>query len=94
LAYGRLAENRQTHLAKGQRVYAESRLKSCIYTTKDGQTRSSLDVTVSDVHFLGGKGADGQRSVKGVAETVSIDDLPIGRGLSLIISLYMKIGFC
>lgn len=58
----------------------ESRLKSCTYTTKDGQARSSLDVTISDVHLLGGKGADGHRSVKEVAETVSIDDLPISRG--------------
>ena len=55
LAYGRLAENRKTHLTKGQQVRVESRLKSCTYTTKDGQTRSSLDVTVSDVHFLSDK---------------------------------------
>jgi single-stranded DNA-binding protein len=55
----------------------ESRLKSCIYTTKDGQTRSSLEVTVSDVYFLGGKGADGHHSVKEVAQTVSIDDHPL-----------------
>jgi single-stranded DNA-binding protein len=58
----------------------ESRLKSCTYTTKDGQTHSSLEVTVSDVYFLGGKGADGHHSVKEVAQTVSIDDLPIRGG--------------
>jgi single-strand DNA-binding protein len=57
LAYGRLAENRKTHLAEGQQVCVESRLKSCTYTTKEGQTRSSFDVTVSDVHFLSDKRA-------------------------------------
>jgi single-strand DNA-binding protein len=75
MAYGKLAEVCTQHLSKGQQVCIEGRLKSRTYTTKDGPTRSSLDVTLSDVHFLAGKGTDGYRAAEDVAETVSLDDL-------------------
>jgi single-strand DNA-binding protein len=58
MAYGKLAETCNQYLSKGQRVYVEGRLKSRTYQTRDGQTRFSNDVTITDVHFLSGKGAD------------------------------------
>jgi single-strand DNA-binding protein len=57
-AFGRLAETCNQYLAKGQQVYVEGRLTSRTYQTRDGQTRHSNDVTVREIQFLGGKGAD------------------------------------
>lgn len=37
---------------------------------KDGQARFSFDVTVEDVHFLGGNGADGHRSAAEIDQTL------------------------
>ena len=59
-AWGKLAETCNQYLTKGQQVYIEGRLKSRTYQGRDGQTRFSNDVTVSDMQFLGSK-ADGQR---------------------------------
>jgi single-strand DNA-binding protein len=59
-AFGKLAETCNQYLTKGQQVYIEGRLKSRTYQGRDGQTRFSNDVTVSDMQFLGSK-ADGQR---------------------------------
>jgi single-strand DNA-binding protein len=73
----KLAEVCNQHLSKGKQVCIEGRLHSRTYQTKDGQTRSSLDVTLSDVHFLAGQGADGHRAAEEVADTVSLDDLLI-----------------
>jgi single-strand DNA-binding protein len=58
MAYGELAETCNQYLTKGQRVYIEGRLKSRTYQTRDGQTRFSNDITVTDVHFLSSRGAD------------------------------------
>jgi single-strand DNA-binding protein len=51
-AFGKLAETCNQYLAKGQQVYVEGRLKSRTYQTRDGQTRFSNDVTVTEVQFL------------------------------------------
>ena len=64
MAFGKLAELCNEHLSKGQQVYVEGRLKSRTYQTRDGQTRFSNDVTVSDVHFLGRETVNGIPSVK------------------------------
>jgi single-strand DNA-binding protein len=58
LAFGKLAETCNAYLSKGQQVYVEGRLTSRTYQTRDGQTRHSNDVTVREIQFLGGKGAD------------------------------------
>jgi single-strand DNA-binding protein len=42
----------QANSSKGQQVYIEGRLKSRTYQTRDGQTRFSNDVTVTEVQFL------------------------------------------
>src|ERR671918_501483 len=51
-AFGKLAETCNQYLTKGQQVYVEGRLKSGTYQTRDGQTRFSNDVTVTEVQFL------------------------------------------
>jgi single-strand DNA-binding protein len=73
-AFGKLAETCNQYLTKGQQVYLEGRLKSRTYQTRDGQTRFSNDITITDMQFLGSK-ADGQ-SNQDAAPIDNPDDLP------------------
>lgn len=52
-AWGRQAELAVEYLAKGRQVYVEERLRLEQYTDRDGNPRASLEVNVSDIHFLG-----------------------------------------
>ena len=58
-AWGKLGETCNQYLTKGRQVYVEGRLSSRTYEGRDGQTRISLDISLTDVQFLGGRGADG-----------------------------------
>ncbi len=58
-AWGKLGETCNQYLAKGRQVYVEGRLSSRTYEGRDGQTRTSLDIALTDVQFLGGRGGDG-----------------------------------
>jgi single-strand DNA-binding protein len=51
--WGRQAEQCNQYLKKGQQVYVEGRLHAREWQTQDGQTRTSLEVTSSNVVFLG-----------------------------------------
>ena len=52
--WGRQAENASKYLQKGNAVYIEGRLKLDEWTDRDGNTRQTLDVTATDMQFLGG----------------------------------------
>ncbi len=52
-AFGRLADTCNQYLARGRQVYIEGRLRSRQYDRRDGTPGFSLDVNVTDVHFLG-----------------------------------------
>src|SRR6266496_5773032 len=54
-AWRALAEMLNTNLKKGQQVFVQGDLFPREYTTRDGQTRTSLDVTVNVFQFLGSK---------------------------------------
>jgi len=41
-------------MTKGKQVYIEGRLKTRLYQAQNGETRFSLDVTCSEIQFLGG----------------------------------------
>jgi len=56
-AWGKLAEICNEYLAKGKQVYIEGRLKSRTYQAQNGETRFSIDVTCSEIQFLGGGAA-------------------------------------
>ena len=51
-SWGRQAETVNQYLTKGQRVFAEGRLKSSAFIGRDGEARASLDVTADTVRFL------------------------------------------
>ena len=64
-AWGRLADLCNQYLAKGRQVYVEGRLSSRSYEARDGQTRHVNEINLSDVQFLGGRGARAPRAAEG-----------------------------
>jgi len=57
--FGRQAEVASQYLSKGRQVYVEGTLTQREYTDKEGNTRTSLDVRGSDIHFIGPRGDEG-----------------------------------
>lgn len=55
----RRAETASQYLSKGMPVYVEGRLRVEEYTDRDGKQRHSLEVTATDMQFLG-KQSDGE----------------------------------
>ncbi len=53
------AENAAQYLFKGSAVYIEGQLSMRPYQDRDGNTRYSLDVMGSDMHFIGKKADNG-----------------------------------
>jgi single-strand DNA-binding protein len=53
------AEIASQYLAKGRQVYIEGRLSQREYQDRDGNTRFSLDVQGTDLHFIGSRGEEG-----------------------------------
>ncbi|HXF39475.1 MAG TPA: single-stranded DNA-binding protein [Blastocatellia bacterium] len=58
----KLAEIAGQYLAKGKQVYVEGRLIQREYQDRDGHTKYSLEVTASEIQFLGARGDDPQPS--------------------------------
>jgi single-strand DNA-binding protein len=54
----RQAELANQYLSKGRQVYIEGRLTQSEYTDRDGNTRTSLEITGTDLHFIGSRGDD------------------------------------
>jgi len=83
-AWGKLAETCNQYLTKGKQVYVEGRIKSRTYQAQNGETRVSLDVSCSEIQFLGGgqgqgQGQEGQgqgQEAETVATGQDLDDLP------------------
>ena len=55
-AFGRLAETCNQYLTRGQQVYVEGRLRSRTYQDRNGETRVSLDINLTDMQMLGRRG--------------------------------------
>jgi single-strand DNA-binding protein len=54
-----LAENASKYLTKGSPVYIEGRLRVEDWTDRDGNNRQSLEVTATDMHFIGSGAREG-----------------------------------
>jgi single-strand DNA-binding protein len=54
-AWGRQAEVANQYLTKGKQVYVEGRLRQEEYTDRDGVRRQTLEVTATDIQFLGSR---------------------------------------
>ncbi len=59
-AWGPLGETCNQYLTKGRQVMIIGTVSARAYTDKAGQPAASLDITATDVRFLGGQGSDGQ----------------------------------
>jgi len=57
--WGKQAEVANQYLSKGKQVYIEGRLRQSEYTDREGIKRTSLEVTASDIQFLGTRGEEG-----------------------------------
>ena len=59
----RQAEFASQYLVKGKQVYIEGRLSMSEYQDRDGNTRTSLQVNGTDIHFVGSRGDEGAGAV-------------------------------
>lgn len=59
-AWRRLAELAGQYLTKGKQVYVEGRLVQREFQDRDGNTRFNLEVTASDIQFIGSRGDESQ----------------------------------
>jgi len=81
-AWGKLGETCNQYLSKGKQVYLEGRIKSRTYQAQNGETRVSLDVSCSEIQFLGGGQGQGQQGQgqqgqgQEPAAGQDLDDLP------------------
>ena len=53
--FNRLAENASQYLHKGKQVYIEGRLRTEEWTDRDGKPRTTLEVTATEMHFIGSR---------------------------------------
>ena len=82
--WGRQAETASQYLTKGRPVYIEGRLRVDEWTDRDGKPRYTLDVTATDMQFIGTKGAiEEPLAAKAAAADTSVespqitdDDIP------------------
>ena len=54
--WNRQSETASQYLQKGRQVYIEGRLRVEEYVDRDGKPRQSLEVTATDMQFIGGRG--------------------------------------
>lgn len=57
--WNKQAENASKYLQKGRPVYIEGRLRLEEYTDREGKTRQTLEVTGTDMQFIGSRGDEG-----------------------------------
>ena len=74
-AWRALAEMLNTNLKKGQQVFVQGDLLPREYSGRDGQTHTSLDVTVNVFQFLGSKQQQGNASSAAAPEGDALGDL-------------------
>src|SRR5882762_10430774 len=58
--WGRQAETASQYLTKGRPVYIEGRLRVEEWTDRDGKPRHTLEVTATDMQFIGGARGEGE----------------------------------
>lgn len=59
VVWDKKAEVANQYLTKGKQVFVEGRLRQAEYTDRDGVKRMSLEVTATDIQFLGSRGEEG-----------------------------------
>lgn len=70
----KLAENASKYLTKGSPIYIEGRLKVDEWQDRDGNNRYTLEVTATDMHFLGGGRSEEMSSTAGASASSGTGD--------------------
>jgi len=65
--WGRQAETASQYLTKGRPVYIEGRLRVEEWTDRDGKPRHTLEVTATDMQFIGGGRGEGEAPMERAA---------------------------
>ncbi len=73
--WGRQAETASQYLQKGRSVYIEGRLRVEDWTDRDGKPRQSLEVTATDMQFIGSR-SDEPMAERAAASAVSSQSGP------------------
>lgn len=76
--WGRQAETASQYLQKGRPVYIEGRLRVEEWTDRDGKPRTTLEVSATDMQFIGGGRAEEpatERAASAAAGPVEQPDL-------------------
>lgn len=82
--WGNRAEVINQYLSKGKQVYVEGRLTQREWQDRDGNNRTTLDVSATDVQFIGPRGEEAAApretaraaTVAEPAESITDDDVP------------------
>lgn len=69
--WGRQAETASQYLQKGRPVYIEGRLRVEEWTDRDGKARQSLEVTATDMQFIGGGRSEEPMTERAAAASTS-----------------------
>ncbi len=77
-AWRKLGELAAQYLKKGRLVLVEGDIEASAYTDREGNARASLELTATNVRFLGGRG-DGAEGAEGTggASVGGADDFPV-----------------
>jgi single-strand DNA-binding protein len=68
------AENAAKYLTKGKPIYIEGRLHVEEWTDRDGNNRHTLEVTATDMQFIGSRGDDSESYSGGESSYQAADD--------------------
>lgn len=77
VAWGKLAEFVQQYLTKGLKVYVDGRLSSRQWTTKTGETRTTVEVVAREIVILSPKGANLPYPTNDVEESTIEEEPPL-----------------
>jgi single-strand DNA-binding protein len=69
----KLAELTAQYLKKGRLVLVEGDIDASAFTDRDGNARASLELTATNIKFLGGRGEGGEGSTGGAGG----EDFPV-----------------
>ena len=75
-AWEKLGENCQRYLSKGKKAFVSGPVSARSYTTQNGETRVSIEVTANEVEFLSAANATPTPYPASAPTPVQVEELP------------------
>lgn len=82
-AWRQLGENCQRFLAKGRKVAVVGDVSVSTYTTQNGETRASMEVTAQDVEFLSSRAEQAESAPQEANQGIASGYFPVDDGEDL-----------